>query len=88
MKSAYLNSFFFSASSLVSKVLASCQLISEEYRLLAYAYIQHRAIRKHKASCYITGRSRGYVSNYAVSRLSFKAYAMRGEYTGLKKFVW
>jgi ribosomal protein S14 len=78
-----LLTFFF-----ISKVIAVCQLIAEEYRLLAYHYIQRYAPRKRKASCIFTGRSRGYVSGYAASRLSFKAYAMRGEYAGVKKFVW
>jgi ribosomal protein S14 len=92
MKSIYRSASFFTkisiGFSLISKVLAVCQLISEEYRFFAYRHIRAYSSKTTKAFCYLTGRSRGYVSFYAVSRLCFKNYAMHGEYVGLRKFVW
>ncbi len=92
MKAVYRSSSFFSpirlGLSLVSKVLAVCQLLSEEYRLFAYRNIRNYSLKTTKAFCHLTGRGRGYVSFYAVSRLCFKSYAMAGQYVGLKKFVW
>jgi ribosomal protein S14 len=43
---------------------------------------------KSKDYCFVTGRSRGYVSALGVSRLVFKNYCMHAKYTGFKKFVW
>lgn len=92
MKSIYRSASFLKKSNfgllLISKVLTSCQLISEEYRFFAYRYVRLRSVWEKKAFCFVTGRSRGHVSAYAVSRLCFKAYAIGGEYSGLKKFVW
>lgn len=92
MKSVYRSAAFLKKSSfgllLLAKTIASCQLIPEEYRFFAYRYIRLYSIWRKKAFCYMTGRSRGHVSAYAVSRLCFKAYAISGEYSGLKKFVW
>jgi ribosomal protein S14 len=73
---------------LFSKALATCQLVPYDYRLYAYRSIIVTSCRKYKAGCFVTGRHRGYVSAYGVSRLIFKAYAMHGVYSGVKKFVW
>jgi ribosomal protein S14 len=75
-------------SQLLLKAVAACQLIPPEYRVFAYRAVTFMAGHKQKMDCYVTGRHRGYVSAYAVSRLIFKAYAMHGIYPGLKKFVW
>jgi len=72
----------------ISKALASCQLAPYEYRLYAYRLTVLIPYRKYKAGCFLTGRHRGYVSAYGISRLVFKAYAMHGVYPGVKKFVW
>lgn len=92
MKSVYLSSAFLKKTNfaviLANKVLCVCQLLSEEYRIFAYRYVRLHSNWEKKAFCYLTGRSRSYVSSYAVSRLCFKAYAMSGEYAGIKKFVW
>lgn len=73
---------------LSSRVLAVCQLLPLEYRFFAYRRWSVTSVRKQKMVCLVTGRGRGLVSHYGVSRLAFKGYAARGVYGGLKKFVW
>lgn len=36
----------------------------------------------------MTGRARGFITLYGISRLTFKEYAMAGNYVGLRRFVW
>ncbi len=41
-----------------------------------------------KNRCSLTGRSRGYVSKYGVSRIKFRELALSGKIPGLKKASW
>lgn len=75
-------------TALVSRVLTSSQLLSVEYRLLSYHYVRFYTNRKSKSVCYMTGRARGFITLYGISRLTFKEYAMAGNYVGLRRFVW
>jgi len=92
MKSVYLSPDLLRkinfTKTFAAKVLGACCLLSDEYRFFAYRYTRLHSMWGKKAYCHLTGRSRGYLSSYAVSRLCFKAYAMSGEYSGIKKFVW
>lgn len=72
----------------VFKALASCTLLEPSYRIFAYKVLEQGSPKEEQSSCYETIRCRGYVSDYGVSRLVFKNYAMCGYYSGLKKFVW
>jgi len=38
--------------------------------------------------CSITGRSRGYISKYGVSRIKFRDLALNGDLPGVKKASW
>ncbi|MCH8549274.1 MAG: 30S ribosomal protein S14 [Balneolaceae bacterium] len=38
--------------------------------------------------CSITGRSRGYISKYGVSRIKFRELASNGDLPGVKKASW
>ncbi len=38
--------------------------------------------------CSITGRSRGFVGKYGVSRIKFRELALSGELPGVKKASW
>jgi ribosomal protein S14 len=71
-----------------SRMIALCQLLTLEYRFFAYRQWSTANIRKQKTVCLLTGRGRGLVSLYGTSRLTFKDYATKGVYGGLKKFVW
>jgi small subunit ribosomal protein S14 len=38
--------------------------------------------------CNITGRSRGYISKYGVSRIKFRELALEGKIPGVRKASW
>lgn len=38
--------------------------------------------------CFITGRSRGYIRSFGMSRISLREQALRGYIPGLKKSSW
>ncbi|MEX1062874.1 MAG: 30S ribosomal protein S14 [Balneolaceae bacterium] len=38
--------------------------------------------------CNITGRSRGYISKYGVSRIMFRELALAGKIPGIRKASW
>jgi ribosomal protein S14 len=42
----------------------------------------------YKANCFVTGRSRGVISPFIISRLTFKNYAMAGSLTGFFVSRW
>jgi ribosomal protein S14 len=61
------------------------------FRSIIYSYI-HKKIRfynsRYKIGCFVTGRSRGVLAKFHISRLTFKKYAMEGELTGIFKIRW
>lgn len=61
------------------------------FRSLTFFYCSSRF--KHfpsfyKATCFITGRSRGTMSILMISRLTFKDYAIKGFLTGFRLSRW
>jgi small subunit ribosomal protein S14 len=38
--------------------------------------------------CAVTGRSRGYMRKFGVSRITFREMALRGEIPGVRKASW
>lgn len=38
--------------------------------------------------CNLTGRSRGYISKYGVSRIKFRELALNGKIPGIRKASW
>jgi ribosomal protein S14 len=42
----------------------------------------------YKVGCFVTGRSRGVLSNFVMSRLTFKKYAMSGDIPGFFMSHW
>lgn len=56
-----------------------------------YRYISKGArsfSTKLKPICVITGRSRGLVNNFCISRIIFKEYASQGNLYGFRKSQW
>jgi small subunit ribosomal protein S14 len=43
---------------------------------------------RYKNRCSITGRARGYMRRFGVSRIQFREMARRGEIPGVKKASW
>ncbi len=45
-------------------------------------------ICRHRNRCIITGRSKGYLRKFGLSRIKFREFAVRGDIPGLKKSSW
>ncbi|MFQ5540779.1 MAG: 30S ribosomal protein S14 [Candidatus Paceibacteria bacterium] len=43
---------------------------------------------RHKNRCSVSGRSRGYMRFFGLSRIQFRELARRGEIPGIKKSSW
>lgn len=43
---------------------------------------------RYKNRCSITGRARGYMRRFGISRIQFREMARRGEIPGVKKASW
>lgn len=43
---------------------------------------------RYKNRCAVTGRSRGYMRQFGLSRIEFREMARRGEIPGVKKASW
>lgn len=43
---------------------------------------------RHKNRCYETGRPRGYMRQFGLSRISFREHASKGEIPGITKGSW
>lgn len=43
---------------------------------------------RHKNRCNETGRPRGYIRKFGLSRISFREHASKGEIPGIKKASW
>ena len=65
---------------------------SAEERELAYkklrAMPRDASATRHRNRCRITGRSRGYLRKFEMSRIKFRELAHRGEIPGVTKSSW
>lgn len=43
---------------------------------------------RQKNRCDITGRSRGYIRRFGLSRITFREYASKGQIPGVRKSSW
>ena len=43
---------------------------------------------RQKNRCFVTGRSRGYIRHFGLSRITFRELALRGELPGIRKASW
>ena len=60
-------------------------------RTFIYGYSQlfHKKFKtKFKPGCLVSGRNRGVLSNFYISRITFKEYAITGILNGFKKSRW
>ena len=82
---------FGSLNNLVFKpILRSAFLdTSEKAILYAYAFPYFKSsVSKFKSICIDTGRSRGVLSKFFLSRITFKKYVINGQMVGFKKSRW
>jgi ribosomal protein S14 len=81
----------YSKSFLMFKPLLKSKFIDVNFRTLINAY-GHSYFKifptRFKPFCLYTARSRGIISNYYFSRMTFKKFSMRGEIAGFRKSRW
>lgn len=95
-KLATIYKYFFkksqhSKSTIMFKPILRSRVIDLNLRALtnAYSYPYFKAFpTKFKAFCLHTGRSRGILSNYYFSRLTFKKFSIKGDMVGFRKSRW
>ncbi len=49
---------------------------------------RNSSISRHRNRCFQTGRSRGYLRKFGLSRIKFREFAVNGNIPGLKKSSW
>lgn len=82
-KSSFLN--------LVYKAILHNQLIDTRERSFLYGYSRNfyrNFPTQFKSTCLFSGRNRGVLSSFHMSRISFKKFAMTGVLSGFKKSRW
>jgi ribosomal protein S14 len=65
--------------------------VDSEIRALTYAYSRvffNSPISSFKSTCLFTGRCRGVLSKFSMSRITFKKYAILGSVSGIRKSRW
>jgi len=65
---------------------------TDEERQAAYRKLRriprNSSPTRKKNRCGITGRPRGYIRKFGMSRISFREYALKGEIPGVTKASW
>ncbi len=68
------------------------QTASQEEKMEALAALQklprNASPVRHKNRCSVTGRSRGYLRKYGISRIKFRDLALEGKIPGVSKSSW
>jgi ribosomal protein S14 len=78
-------------NNLVFKPLLRSSFLNTSEKAIFYAYAFpyfKPSISKYKSICIETGRSRGVLSKFFLSRITFKKYAINGQMIGFKKSRW
>lgn len=74
---------------LVAKYAAKRQALKEagDYQALALLPRNSSPVRLHNR-CMLTGRPRGYIRRFGISRIMFRELALKGKIPGVKKASW
>ncbi|MEM6261159.1 MAG: 30S ribosomal protein S14 [Bacteroidota bacterium] len=74
---------------LVEKYAEKRQQLKEEgdYQALALLPRNSSPVRLHNR-CMLTGRPRGYIRRFGISRIKFRELALQGKIPGVKKASW
>ena len=78
-------------SQMVFRPILANKDIDSELRVLTYAYSRvffNSPISSFKSTCLFTGRCRGVLSKFNMSRITFKKYAILGSVSGIRKSRW
>ncbi len=74
---------------LVAQYAAKRQALKEagDYQALALLPKNSSPVRLHNR-CKLTGRPRGYIRRFGISRIKFRELALQGKIPGVKKSSW
>lgn len=74
---------------LVAKYAAKRRALKEagDYQALALLPRNSSPVRLHNR-CLLTGRPRGYIRRFGISRIMFRELALQGKIPGVKKASW
>lgn len=74
---------------LVAQYAAKRQALKEagDYQALALLPKNSSPVRLHNR-CQLTGRPRGYIRRFGISRIKFRELALQGKIPGVKKSSW
>jgi small subunit ribosomal protein S14 len=74
---------------LVAKYAAKRKALKEagDYQALALLPRNSSPVRLHNR-CMLTGRPRGYIRRFGISRIMFRELALQGKIPGVKKASW
>ncbi len=74
------------------KKIISSNKFSDEEKWLANVKLQNlprnSSMCRHRNRCLQTGRSRGYLRKFGLSRIKFRELAVKGDIPGLRKSSW
>ncbi len=57
-------------------------------KCMAYREMRRKYQTRVRNRCSITGRPRGYMRKFGLSRIAFRELALRGEIPGVRKASW
>lgn len=57
-------------------------------KCMAYREMRRKYPTRVRNRCSITGRPRGYMRKFGLSRIAFRELALRGEIPGVRKASW
>jgi small subunit ribosomal protein S14 len=57
-------------------------------KCMAYREMRRKYQTRVRNRCAVTGRPRGYMRKFGLSRISFREMALRGEIPGVRKASW
>ncbi len=82
---------YFSIRLKLKKIISSNKY-SDKEKWLANVKLQNlprnSSICRHRNRCIQTGRSRGYLRKFGLSRIKFRELAVKGDIPGLRKSSW
>ncbi len=57
-------------------------------KCMAYREMRRKYATRVRNRCAVTGRPRGYMRKFGLSRITFREMALRGEIPGVRKASW
>ena len=87
----FKNGSFSAKNKLIYKSVLSSKFLDNSFKAVVYAYSFpnfKKSVFSPKPICIETGRGRGVLSKFFLSRISFKKYSINGQIIGFRKSRW